>query len=117
MTDQIDNDIKELSSLQKFIEVLKPADFYPIERCKNQDCSNCVFITNLKYLYAQNQVVDDDSVLPLQKFCKIKYGNFHSIRLFVRSLGAIETKRIELDQNFKLVLEIRNKPLCQKTQQ
>ena len=65
----------------------------------------------------QNQVVDDDSVLPLQKFCKMKYGNFGLIRLFVRSLGAIETKRIELDQEFRLVLEIQNKPTRQKTQQ
>ena len=65
----------------------------------------------------QNQVVDDDSVLPLQKFCKMKYGNFRLIRLFVHSLGAIETKRIELDQEFRLVLEIQNKPTRQKTQQ
>ena len=32
----------------------------------------------------------------------MKYGNFHSIRLFLRSLGAIGKKRIELDQDLNV---------------
>ena len=113
MADQIDSNIKELTSLQKIDEFLKSADFYHVERCENEDCSNCFFVINLRYLYAQNEIVNDDSVLPLQKFFKMKYGSFHSVRLFLPSLGAIEKKRIELDQDFKQVLEIWNKTLPQ----
>lgn len=71
--------MEELSSLQKFDKSLKFADFYRVERCENQDFSNCLCIINLRYLYVQNTFVEDDSVAPLQKFCRIKFGNFHSI--------------------------------------
>ena len=51
MSNQIvraENDIKELSSLRKFDGYIKLADFHHVERCGNIDCSNCLFIINLK---------------------------------------------------------------------
>ena len=62
--------------------------------------------------------------LPYSKFCRMKFGNFRSIRLFLHSLGAIEKKR-DLDSDLHKVLEIWNKvlpsqsppPTSQKTQQ
>ena len=72
---------------------------------------------NLRYLYVQNTVVEDDSVIPLQKFCRMKYVNFHSIRLFLHSLGAIEKKRLDLDKEFHRVLKVWNKPPPQNTSQ
>ena len=43
-----ENDIKELSSLRKFDGNIKLADFHHVERCGNIDCSNYLFIINLK---------------------------------------------------------------------
>ena len=81
-TIQIEKDIEKLSSLRKFDEFLKLADFYHVERCENIDCSNCLFVVNLRYLYVPNTVLEDDSIAPLQKFSRVKYVNFHLIRLF-----------------------------------
>ena len=63
--------------------------------------------------------------LQYSKFCRMKFGNFDSVRLFLHSLGAIEKKKRELDSDFHKVLEIWNKvlpsqnppPTSQKTQQ
>ena len=68
---QIEKDIEELSSLRKFDHFLKLADFYHIERCENIDCSNCLFLINLRYLLTT--VLEHDSVAPVQKFCNIKH--------------------------------------------
>ena len=103
MADHFSDNIKQLSCLQKLDQFLKLADFYHVERCENKDCTNCLFVVNLRYLYVQNEVQNDDSVVPLQRFCKIKYGNFHSVRLFLRSLGALERKGVELDREFQRV--------------
>ena len=51
--------------IKKIYELTKLADFYHVKRCENIDCSNCLFIINLRYLYVQNTVVEDDSVLSL----------------------------------------------------
>ena len=88
--DQIENEINELSSMKKVDDFLKLADFYHVERCENEVCSNCLFVVNLSYLNLQNTAHKQGSVAPLQKFWKMKFGNYHSIRLLLRSLGAIK---------------------------
>ena len=99
---QINKDINKLSSLQKLL---------PSKRCENVDRSNCLFIINLRYLYVQHTELENNCAAPLQKFYRMKFGNFHSIRLFFRSLGTIEKKRLELERDFQRVLEIWNKPI------
>ena len=73
---QIEKDIEELSSLRKFDDFLELAHFYHVERCENIDCSNCLFLINLRYLYVQITVLEHVSVAPLQKFCRINHINF-----------------------------------------
>ena len=107
---QIEKDIEELSSLEKLDWFLKLTDFYYVERCENIDYSNCLFVINLRYLYVQNAVVKYNSVAPLQKYCRLKYDNFHSVRLLLRSLGAVQKERVKLDEEFQEILEIWNKP-------
>ena len=89
---QIERVIEELSSLQKFDQFLKLADFYHVERCENIDCSNYLFFVNLRYLCIEKTTVAFDSVDSLQKYCRENYINFHFLRLFLRSLGAIKKK-------------------------
>ena len=107
---QIEKDIEELSSFRKFDNFLKLADFYHVERCESIDCSSCLFLINLRYLYIQTTVLEHDSGAPLQKFCRIKHINFHSIKLLLRSLAAIEREKLRLDKEFHRTLEVWNKP-------
>ena len=68
----------------------------------------------MRYLYVQHTVVEDDSVAPLQKFGKMKFGNFHLLDY----LCALVTSKKRVDRDFRRVLEIWNKPiLSQNTQQ
>ena len=112
---QIERDIEELSSLRKLDDFLKLADFYYVERCENIDCSNCLFTINLRYLYDQTTVLEHDSVAPLQKFCRIKHINFHSIRVLLHSLAAIKRERLRLDREFHRTLKVWKKPPPQNT--
>ena len=73
---QIERVIEELSSLQKFDQFLKLADFYHVERCENIDCSNCLFFVNLRYLCIEKTTVASDSVDSLQKYCGENCINF-----------------------------------------
>ena len=61
---QIEKDIEELSSLIKIDRFLKLTDFYYVERCENIDCSNCLFVINVRYRYVQNAVVKKILLLP-----------------------------------------------------
>ena len=107
---QIEKDIEELSSLIKIDRFLKLTDYYYVERCENIDCSNCLFVINVRYLYVQNAVVKNNSVAPLQKYCRLKYDNFHFARLLLRSLGAVQKERVKLDKEFQEILAIWDKP-------
>ena len=63
--------VEELDSMKKFDNFLKLCDFYYVEQCENEDCYNCLFNINLR-LFVQNKVHQQESVVPLQKVCKIK---------------------------------------------
>ena len=97
---QIEKDIEELSSLQKFDRFLKLVDFFHVERCGNNDCSNCMFVIDLRYLYIETTIAQLDSVDSLQKYSRDKYINFHSLRHFLRTLAEIEKKEYNLTLNF-----------------
>ena len=47
--------VEEMDSLKIFGEFLKLAAFYPVEQCENMDCSNCLFIVNLRYLHVEHK--------------------------------------------------------------
>ena len=90
---QIEKGIEHLSSLQKFDRFLKLAHFFHVEKCENIDCSNCMFIINLRYLYIEKSVIKLDSIDSLQKYCMEKYINFYLLRYFLCTLREIEKKK------------------------
>lgn len=97
--------VEELDSMKKFDDFPKLCDFYYVEQCENEDCSNCLF--NI----IQNKVHQQESVVPLQKVCKIKIKKFNCVRLFLKTLGIIEKKRVQAERDFHNTLELWNKPL------
>ena len=48
--------VEELDSMKKLDIFLKLCNFYQVEQCENKDCSNCVFVINLPYLFVKNFV-------------------------------------------------------------
>lgn len=48
-----ESEIPKLDTLKKFDDFLK-VSFYHVERCKNEDCSQCLFAVNLRYLYVEH---------------------------------------------------------------
>ena len=96
---QIQKDIEEFSSLLKFDQFIKLASFYHVELCENDDCINCMFVINLRYLYIEQITLKSNSVDSLQKYCKEKFANFYSLRHFLRTLGEIEKKEYYLTLN------------------
>ena len=114
---QVEKDIEDLSSIQKLDHFINLANFYHLYPCQIEKCSNCYFICNLRYLYVQNVVTETESFSELQKLCRLNYGSFYSLRLFLRSLAAIERKRVNLENKFYDVLWIWNTvPTVQSSQ-
>ena len=76
--------VEELDSMKMFDEILKLCEFYHVERCKYEDCANC--------LYVQNTAHEVELVAPLQKNGKMKTENFNCIRIriFLKTLESIE---------------------------
>ena len=64
--------VEEYNFKKKFDEFLKLSEFYHVERCENEDCPNCWFVVNLRYLYVQNTVHEMDQVLLCKNIVKWK---------------------------------------------
>ena len=60
--------IAELDSMEKFDNFLKVLSYYHVERCEYEDCSQCIFTINLRYLYVENTVQGNNSVVPYNNF-------------------------------------------------
>ena len=48
-----EKELKEFLSLEKIDNFLKVLSLYHTERCQLDDCSQCFFTVNLRYLYAE----------------------------------------------------------------
>ena len=98
-------EISDFNTMKKFDDFLKLLDFYHVERCEHVDFSNCLFIINLGYLYAQNSVNQQDSVVPLHNFCRMRINQFYCCRLFLKTLGALEKQRVLAERDFHKTLD------------
>ena len=108
---QIEKDIEHLSSMPKLNQFINLANFYHLYRCQVEKCSNCYFTCNLRYLYVQNVVNENESADALQKLCRLNYSPFYSLWLLLHSLVAIERERVKLEEKFHEVLRISNTAL------
>ena len=64
-------------------------------------------------MYVQNTVHEMESAVPLQKYCKMKMENFNCIRIFLKTLGSLEKKRVQLEKEFQKTLALWKKPMNQ----
>ena len=102
--------IAELDSMEKFDNFLKVLSYYHIEHREDEDCSLCIFTINLHYLYVENTVQGNNSVVPLQQFCILKIDQLKCCRAFINTLVKLEKVRILVENEFHKTLELWNKP-------
>lgn len=93
-----------MPKLNQFINL---ANSYYLYRCQVEKCSNCYFTCNLRYLYVQNVVNENESADVLQKLCRLNYSSFYSLWLLLQSLVVIERELVK----FHEVLRISNTAL------
>ena len=102
--------IAELDSMEKFDNFLKVLSYYHVERCEYEDCRQCIFTINLRYLYVENTVQGNNFVVPLPQFCISKIDKFKRCRAFINTLVKLEKVRILVENEFHKTLELWNKP-------
>ena len=52
----------DFTSLKKFDNYIKVLSFYHVERCEQDDCSQCLFAINLRFLYTEH-VIQEKKIL------------------------------------------------------
>lgn len=67
----IEKDIENLNSLKKIDQFINFRLFYHLNRCeKDNNCINCNFITNLRFVYVENLLNGTNGVENCQNFCR-----------------------------------------------
>ena len=100
--------IAELDSMENFDNFLKVLSYYHVERCDCENCSQYIFTINLRYLYVENTVQGNNSVVPLQQFCILKIDQFKCCRAFINTLVKLQKGRILAENKFHKTLELWN---------
>ena len=79
-----------MNTMERFDNFLKIFDFYHVECCEHVDCSNCLLAINLRYLYVQTTVQQNDLLLPYKILERLKFTN----SIVVDFLGLLEQQRV-----------------------
>ena len=92
--------IEDFNTLKKFDDYIKVLSFYRVERCKQDDCLQCLFAINLRYVYNEHIITD---------YCIMRKENLIASKLFIRRLAELERSRTELKKQFRETLSLWNK--------
>ena len=55
--------IEDFNTLKKFYDYIKVLSFYHVERCEQDDCSQCLFVINLRYVYTEHVIHEKKMML------------------------------------------------------
>ena len=88
----------EFTSVKKFDDYIKVLSFYHAERCEQDDCSQCFFAINLRYVSTEHVIQEKKDIKELRNYCIIRKEQFIASRLFIRRLPDIEKKRLKLEK-------------------
>ena len=106
--DFIDFLVSYFDWLENFDVDLKILSFYHVERYKHDDCSQCLFTVNLRYLYVEHCLQTKTDVKELINYCKMRKEQFITSHLFTPRLADLERKRLELEKEFIEILSLWN---------
>ena len=106
--DLLDHLLSDFNTLKKFDDYIKVLIFYYVERCEKDDCSQCLFTVNLRYLFTEDEVQVKKDVVRLRYYCIMRKEQFIASRLFIHILASLKKKRIQLEKDFKETLSLWN---------
>lgn len=105
----LDHLLSDFNTLKKFDDYIKVLIFYHVDRCEKDDCSQCLFTVNLRYLFTEHEVQEKKDVVRLRYYCIMRKEQFIASRLFIHRLVSLEKKkRIQLEKGFKETLSLWN---------
>ena len=105
----IEKEIEILNNLQKFNRLTCLCIFYHVNRCEQENCTNCSFADKLEYIFTENYPDKVNGTEGLQKFCMEYFGSFFSLTCFLKSLAAVEREREreeKLESKFNNILKV-----------
>ena len=82
--------LQDFVNLKKFDDYLKVLSFYHVERRKQDNCSQCIFVINLRYVYTEHVVQEKKVVKELRNYCIMRKENFIASRHFIHRLADLE---------------------------
>ena len=91
--DLLDHLLSDFNTLKKFDDYIKVLIFYHFERCEKDDCSQCLFTVNLRYLFTEHEVQEKKDVVRLRYYCIMRKEQFIASRLFIHRLVSLEKKK------------------------
>ena len=74
--DILDHLLSDFVNLKKFDDYLKVLTFYHVERCEIDDCSQCIFAINLRYILTEAEIRGDEDVTKLRYYCIMRKEHF-----------------------------------------
>ena len=105
----IQKDIENLNSFKQIDQFINLCLFCHLKRCeKDNNCINCNFITNLRFVYVENVLDSTNGVENCQAFCRKHFGSFFSLGTFLRTLAIVEREKIKTEKKFVGVLNVWN---------
>ena len=101
----------DFTSLKKFDDYIKVLSFYHVERCEQDDCSQCLLAINLRYVFTEHIVQEKKKMLRnyVYNYCIVREEHFIASRLFIHILTTLEKQRLELERQFRETLSLWNK--------
>lgn len=94
--DLLDHLLSDFNTLKKFDDYIKVLIFYHFERCEKDDCSQCLFTVNLRYLFTEHEVQVKKDVVRLRYYCIMRKEQFIASRLFIHILASLKKKEFSL---------------------
>ena len=99
---------KDFNALKKFDDFLIVLNFYHVERCEHEDCSQRLFALNLRYVYTEHVVQNKEGVEGLKNYCKMRKEQFVCAHIFIHRLAETERQRLDLEKSSHKTLSLWN---------
>ena len=75
--------IQKLDTLQKFYNFIGLLNHFHVSQCEARISPQCVFVSQLLYVWSASQHTQGNAVRNLQQFCGFNFEHFHCARLFI----------------------------------
>ena len=93
--------LSEFTTLKKIDGFITVLSYYHVERCNQEDCSQCLFAINLRYVFIEHTVQEKKDANRLRYYCIMRKEQFIASRLVFHRLASLEKKGFSLKKSSK----------------